>query len=52
MGSVDPDTPVYQIHTDHCDVIPARKMSNERGKKIVVALNYDGTKIIAIYVIN
>ena len=52
VGSVDPDTPVYQIHTDHCDVIPARKMSNERGKKIVVALNYDGTKIIAIYVIN
>ena len=52
VGSVDPDTPVYQIHTDHCDVIPARKMSNERGKKIVGALNYDGTKIIAIYVIN
>ncbi len=52
VGNVSPYIPVYAVENDSYDVFPAHKISAAKGKEIVIALDTEGTQIVAIYVIS
>lgn len=52
VGTASTNTPVYHFGNGFFDVLPAEKLDHEKGYIIVVALNQEGTKIIAIYIIS
>ncbi|MDE6516480.1 MAG: hypothetical protein K2L18_01335 [Acetatifactor sp.] len=52
LGNVTPYVPIYLLSKDEYEVYPAKDVSDTFGKNIVVALNREGTQIIAIYVIS
>ena len=52
VGAASTNTPVYHFGNGFFDVLPAEKLDHEKGYIIVVALNQEGTKIIAIYIIS
>ncbi len=51
LGTVDPYTPVYKLSEENYDMIHAKDIQDEHGSRIVVSLNQEGTRIIAIYII-
>lgn len=52
VGAASTNTPVYHFGNGFFDVLPAEKLDHEKGYIIAVALNQEGTKIIAIYIIS
>lgn len=52
VGTISANVPVYHFGNGFFDVLPAEKLDNEKGYTIVVALNQEGTKIIAIYIVS
>lgn len=51
LGSIDPHTPVYQFTNDEFEVAAARDLGGISAKTAVVALNADGTRIAAVYML-
>lgn len=51
LGAVDTHIPVYLLSEAHYDVIYSKNISDLHGKKAVIALNKEGSRIIAIYVL-
>lgn len=48
---VEQEVPVYQLYSDHLSVYPVTLLQNQGAHLIVVALNKEGTRVIAIYLI-
>lgn len=51
LGPVGPRIPVYLLSESHYDVVYARNISDFHGKMIVTALNKEGSRIAAIYIV-
>lgn len=51
MGPVDPHIPVYQLSQEQYEVFPVKNISDTHGREAVIALNKEGNRIAAIYVI-
>ena len=51
LGAIDPHTPVYQLSTDVYDATAAKDLGGIGAKTAIIALNADGTKIAAVYMI-
>lgn len=51
LGPVGPYIPVYQLSQEQYEVFPAKNISDTHGREAVIALNKEGNRIAAIYVI-
>lgn len=51
LGPVGSHTPVYILSEEQYNVISSKNISSIHGQQIVIALNKEGNRIIAIYII-
>ena len=51
LGPIGSNTPIYQLSKEQYIAFPAKKTSDIHGQEVVIALNKEGNRIIAVYII-
>lgn len=51
LGPVGTHVPVYQLSKEQYIAFPAKNISDVHGQEVVIALNKEGNRIIAVYII-
>lgn len=51
LGPISSNVPVYQLSKEQYIAFPAKNISDIHGQEVVIALNKEGNRIIAVYVI-
>lgn len=51
LGPIGSNTPVFQLSKEQYIAFPAKNISDIHGQEVVIALNNEGNRIIAVYII-
>ena len=51
LGPIGSHVPVYQLSKEQYIAFPAKNISDVHGQEVVIALNKEGNRIIAVYII-
>lgn len=51
LGPIGLYTPVYMLSEEQYEIIPSKDLLDIHGEKVVISLNKEGTRIVAVYII-